>query len=150
MPPPDCLTAFGDRVPASVLSQYLSVLMHYVDFEPTPTVRDLRHALVEAAIRYGDSMAVYDVAKYLAIDDFPGDAVRDAMSYLLLRGLNGATEGEAAWRLVDLLLDAKATRSATVDNLRIWALTDSFPEIIEAVSPRLDPGERARLDADSR
>jgi len=153
MPPPGCLTAFGERVPASVVSQYLTVLMHYPDFEPTPSGRELRRALVEAAVRYGDATAVYDVVLWLAIDAFPQDAVRDAMSYLLERGLNAeahplrpANEIEAAWLFVDFLLDAKATRRATVDNLRVWALTDSFPEIIACVWPRLDAEERARLE----
>ena len=59
---------------------------------------------------------------------------------------SAANEIEAAWLFVDFLLDAKATRRATVDNLRVWALTDSFPEIIACVWPRLDAEERARLE----
>jgi len=148
MPPPDCLTAFGDRVPAPVLSQYLTVLMHYPDFEPTPSGSDTRRALVDAVIRYGDGIEVHAVALFLRIDEHPQSAVRDAMFFLLTRDLNGAHEIKAAGSLVHCLLDSTATRSATVDNLRTWALTDSFSEIIESVWPRLDPEERARLDVD--
>jgi hypothetical protein len=148
LPEPECLSAFGESVPSRVLSNYLSVLMHYPDFEPTPSLRRLRQALVEAVIRYGQGQNVHDVALFLWIDDFPADAVSDALRYLMMRGLYDPHETLAAQQLVDYLLDSPATRKATVEMLRMWALTDSLPEIIDFIWPRLDDSERAQLDVD--
>jgi hypothetical protein len=149
LPGPDCLTAFGDTVPSQVLSQYLTVIMHYPDFEPTPAATDLRQALIEAVIRYGRDEEIHEVVRYLRIDDFPENAVSDALRYLLMRGVHGQQETLAAQRFVDYLLDSQATRKAAIDLLRIWALTDSLPEIINFILPRLDDTERQRLDVDN-
>jgi len=145
MPQPDCLDAFGERVPTRILSLYLSVLKNYPDFEPTPSGDDLRHALVEAVIRYGRGEETLDVALALRTDDFPEHAVSDALGYLRDRGLNGPDELLAAQRLVDHLLDSEAARGPTVDMLRSCVLMGCLQEVIDAVRPRLDDEERARL-----
>jgi hypothetical protein len=149
MPEPDCLDAFGDLVPDEVLSRYLTVLQHYPDFEPTPSLKDIRYALAEAMIRYGCGEHAHDVALALQIDDFPESAVSDVLRYLQHRGLYGPYETLAAQRLVDYLLDSDKTRRATVDILRFWVMTDRFPEVIDAARPRLNNEERARLDVNS-
>jgi len=146
MPEPNCLDAFGEFVPANILSQYLTVLQNYPDFEPTPSGSELRHALVEAVIQYGRGENTLDVALALQIDDFPELAVSDALKYIQHRGLVGFHEMLAAQRLVDYLLDSDKTRQATVNTLRVWAMTDQFRDLIDAVLPRLDDAERSSIE----
>ena len=145
MPEPDCLDAFGESVPANILSQYLTVLQNYPDFEPTPSGSELRYALIEAVIQYGRGENTLDVALALQIDAFPGFAVSDALKYIQHRGLVGAHEMLAAQRLLDYLLDSDKTRTTTVDTLRVWAMTDQFRDLIDAVVPRLNDTERSGI-----
>lgn len=145
MPEPDCLDAFGEHVPIKILSHYLSVLRHYPDFEPTPAGDDLRHALIEAVVRYGRGEETLEVALAIRTDAFPEHAVADGLGYLRDRGLNNSPEVLAAQRLVSHLLDAKTTREATIDLLRSCVLMDCLPEVITAITPQLDEKERARI-----
>jgi hypothetical protein len=142
------LAAFGDIVPLEMLARYMSVVENYPDFEPTPSGSDLRHALVEAVIRYGRGEKTFEVALYLRTDEFPESATSDALGYLRDRGLNGPVETLAAQRLVGHLLDAEATRRATVDMLRSYAMTGCLSDVIDAVRLRLSDAERSRLDVD--
>ena len=148
MPEPSCLDAFGDFVPREILSHYLSVLQNYVDFEPTPSVSDIRHALVEAVIRYGKGAETLELALFLQIDDFPESAVLDALGYLKDLGLNDPYQILAAQRLVDRLLDSEKTRQATVEVFRDWLMMDYFNEVIDAAYPRLNDVERSYLIID--
>ncbi|MEX2261841.1 MAG: hypothetical protein WD696_07805 [Bryobacteraceae bacterium] len=147
LPGPECLAAFDDNVPVEVLARYLRVVENYPDFAPTPSGSALRRALVEAVVRYGRGERTLDVALVLRVDDFPASAVSDALGYLRNRGVSGPGELLAAQRLVDHLLGSDTTRRATVDVLRIWAMTDCLVEVIDAVRPRLDDDERALLDS---
>ncbi|NET61085.1 MAG: hypothetical protein F6K47_34655 [Symploca sp. SIO2E6] len=148
MPEPSCLDAFDDFVPRDILSHYLSVLQNYVDFEPTPSISDIRHALVEAVIRYGRGEETLELALFLQTDDFPKSAVLDALRYLEELGLNDSYETLAAQRLVDHLLDSEKTRQATVNVFQIWVTMDYFNEVIDAVRPRLNDAELLRLVID--
>ena len=145
MPEPSCLDTFGDSVPHQILSYYVSVLENYVDFDPTPSVSDIRHALMEAVIRYGQGRETLELALFFQIDNFPRAAVLDALRYLEELGLNNPSEILAAQKLVDHLLDSEKTRQATVDVLRIWAEMDNFNEVIDSVRPRLNETEKSRL-----
>lgn len=148
LPSPDCLSAFGADVPTEVVERYLRVLENYVDFDPTPTGSELRRALVEAMIRCGRGQLAYNVALALRVDPAAADAVADVLDYLRERDLNGPDELLAATRLVDSLLDSGKTRPAAIEGMRFWAMMGRFPEIIDAVRPRLEPSELARLVVD--
>lgn len=148
MPEPSCLDAFDDFVPRDILSDYLSVVQNYVDFEPTPSISDIRHALVESVIRYGRGEETLELALFLQTDDFPKSSVLDALRYLEELGLNDSYETLAAQRLVDHLLDSDKTRQATVDVFQIWATMGYFNEVIDSVRPRLSDTERLHLVID--
>jgi hypothetical protein len=145
MPEPDCLDAFGDVVPAEVLERYVRVLADYPGIV-CPPGETVRHALVEAVLRYGRGEGTYDVAMALKLESDPDYAVTDALEHIWRRGLHDPRETQSAERLVDHLLDSDKTRRATVDLLARWAMVDRFPEIIDAVRARLDDAERARIE----
>jgi hypothetical protein len=127
----------------------VSVVQNYPDFEPTPSVSDIRRALVEAVIRYGRGEQTHEVAQYLGIDEFPEAAVFDALGYLRDRGVEDSDEALAAQRLIEHLLDSGTTRNATVEMLLSCGLMGCLPDVIDAVRPRLDQSEQARIDVET-
>ena len=146
-PEPTCLQAFGERVPIEAVRSYLSVVMHYPDFEPTPASEDRRHALIEAVLQHGGRQEAFDVAIAVRIDDWPQGAVEDALRYIWARGIDDERQAELLRVFADTLLDSPKTRPAVVEMLRIWTMAESFPELCAALKPALDSSERAILDA---
>lgn len=148
LPSPDCLAAFGDAVPLPLVERYLRVLENYVDFDPTPSGPELRRALVDAMLRFSRGQLAHPVALAVRVDPSAADAAADVLEYLRDRDVDGADELRGAIGLVDALLDSDKTRAATVEGMRYWAMMGRFAEIIDAVRPRLDAAERARLAVD--
>jgi hypothetical protein len=151
MPGPECLDAFGDDVPATVIAHYLSVLENYPAFSPSGSPSDIRHAMLESVIRqgHGDWQLVHTVALHLRTEFQPESAASDALDWVGRCGLDPALVSLTARRLVDLLLDDSGTRAATVAAMRSWAELGELPDVIEAARPRLDEAERAQLVVDN-
>lgn len=151
LPTPDCLDAFDSfHAPEreEMLALYLSVLQGYSNFEPTPSGTELQRAMVEAVIRHGRGEQTLPVALALGRDDFPDYAVSHAMRHIADRRLDTPGEARAAHHLLDYLLDDARTRGATVDGLRLWAMSGVHPEVVEALRPRLDETELRRIAVD--
>jgi hypothetical protein len=146
MPYPDCLEAFGEKISVETIARYLSVIENYPDFEPTPSSRERRNALLEAVIKYGRGELTYFVALALKVDYDPEYAVSDALNYIQVRGVNSSTEILAVQRLVDYLLDSITTRQFTITALRIWRMVEFLPEVIETIWPLLNNLEQTYLN----
>lgn len=111
MPDPHVLAAFGDDAPLSIISTYFSVLRQYPALHPTPAPSDIRHAMVEAIVRYGRGAneLVHELALAIRTDFQPRAAVEDVMDYLHLIGSDDVVVQRTALRLVDWLLEADTT-----------------------------------------
>jgi hypothetical protein len=148
MPCPDCLEAFGENIAVETVARYLSIIENYPDFEPTPSSRERRNALLEAVIKYGRGELTYFVALALKVDYDPEYAVTDALNYIQIRGVDSATEVLAVQNLVDYLLDSITTRQFTIAALRIWQMMEFLPEVIEVIMPLLNNSEQIYLNAE--
>lgn len=144
---PSCLEAFVEGVPDDIVEKYLSVVAHYPDFDPTPSGAKVRQSLLEVMVRYGQrEEIIHSVVLFFRIDDYPRISIPDALDYLGQRGVESEEELHTVERFVAWLLDSHERRDLIVDQLWSWALSDTLPEVIEAVLPMLDHAERARID----
>lgn len=147
MPQPYCLEAFGDAAPVAVVLTYFSVLENYAAFDPVPTLTETRRAMLEAIVRYGQANdeLVHHLAILLRTDAHPRSAAEDVLTQVQLLGSEDPLVAHTAYRLVDLLLEADATRPATIEALRRWTFLEDFGELIAQIRPRLSPSELERL-----
>lgn len=147
VPPPavEVLAPFGVDAPEQVVLDFIHVWQHYPLFDPAPDPVEIRHTVVEAALRHGGEQPVFQVALGLRVDDHPPGAVRDVMRYVHDRELD-PTERVRAQQLISHLLDGDTTREAAVEGLAFMALLDRHTELVDALVPQLEPAERARVD----
>lgn len=147
MPEPFCLEAFGENAPADLISTYFRVVQNYPAFSPGPTPPQMRHAMIEALLRYGrgDKQLVYEFALWLKIDFQPEVGIADAFLYLQRSGFDPDVLGVTLSRLVDNLLDATESRAATIKALRKWVEFEELPSLVAEISPRLSEDERLQL-----
>lgn len=138
--------AYPDGAPKEIVEKYLEVLENYPDFEPTPSSKQLRHAMLEAVVRSGHSALAYNLSLAARIDPFPDAAANDLVGHLRDINIEQPRELAVAQQLVDLLLETPSTRTGALQMLRIWILTERFPEITARVKQRVTPEELKYLN----
>jgi len=145
MPPPDILGAFGEEPPLEVVSDYVYLVGSYSMFVPDPSATARREAMIVALVHYGrgDRQIAHDIAIRLRTDS--AFAAAQALAFASGEDPDSPNAQRAVMALVDNLLDSAVTRDATVTEMGRWVQYGRFLEVVDAMRPRLEPSELARL-----
>ena len=98
--------------------------------------------MIAMVLRYAEGYVAFDVALKLKISAHPVHAVETAMREMVRQGLLFPTNIKGAAYLVSRLLDGKdEVRRATLQSLRLWPKDPHYLEIVEYITPQLNPDE---------